>query len=358
MAKKYIKGFDGLRSYSILLVIITHLGFAHSFAEGSYLRDRVFYFFSGVAGVNIFFALSGFLITTLILAEYDKTGRFNVLNFFIRRFLRLLPPILPFYLALAIFMSLGYVRETYWGLLASVFYLYNYVPKAKILYSTELSHTWSLAVEEQFYLMWAFLFAKVSKKALEKTLWVLLLGCVLASYILPGLPINIKGEDYLLGDVFFVMRWTLPAIGPILIGSLLALWQHRNFGNIRERFASSRWGWIAFLVFLCPFYIPDFLVPIMRMLHATGASLLLVWILNNQSHKVVGALEWSPLRYIGTISYGLYIWQGFFVRTGPDFTPKIWVHDPPVNVLLTFVVAIVSYELYEKKVLALKKKFY
>ena len=122
----YIKGFDGLRCYSILLVVVTHLGIAHQFEEGSYLRDHLFYFFSGPAGVNIFFAISGFLITTLILNEIKTTGTFKVKLFFYRRFLRLLPPIIPFYLALYIFMQLGYVRETTIGLLASVFYLFNF----------------------------------------------------------------------------------------------------------------------------------------------------------------------------------------------------------------------------------------
>ena len=71
---KYIKGFDGLRCYSILLVVITHLGVANYFKEDSYLREHVFYFFSGSAGVNIFFAISGFLITNLILYEIREKG--------------------------------------------------------------------------------------------------------------------------------------------------------------------------------------------------------------------------------------------------------------------------------------------
>jgi peptidoglycan/LPS O-acetylase OafA/YrhL len=68
-------------------------------------------------------------------------------------------------------------------------------------------------------------------------------------------------------------------------------------------------------------------------------------------------LEWKPIKYIGTISYGIYIWQGFFVRTGPNITPKIWVHDFPQNVALTLFIAIISYELLEKRILNLKKKF-
>lgn len=354
---KYIKGFDGLRCYSILLVIVTHLGVGHNFPVGSYMREHVFYFFSGSAGVNIFFAISGFLITTLILSEIKQFGKLNVKLFFIRRFLRLLPPIIPFYIALFVFMKLGYVRDTTIGLLASAFYMYNFIPKAKIIFSAELSHTWSLAVEEQFYILWAFIFKFFTSKTRYTLVYIILILCIIASYALFYIDINIEGKQYKLDEVFFVMRWTIPAIGPILIGSLFALYNFDNVGQIREKFQMQKYGYLALFIFLSPFYLPEFLMPIVKLFHGLGASLILLWVYNNQEHIIVKALEWSPIKYIGMISYGLYVWQGFFVRTGPDALPKIWVHDFPYNIALTFIVAIISYELYEKKVLKLKKKF-
>ncbi|NVK26797.1 MAG: acyltransferase [Flavobacteriia bacterium] len=353
----YIKGFNGLRSYSILLVIVTHLGIAHSLESGSYMKERVFYFFSGPAGVNIFFALSGFLITHLILKEIQRYGHFNIKNFFARRFIRLLPPIIPFYLALFIFMQLGYVRETYLGLLASVFYLYNFVPKAKILWSTELSHTWSLAVEEQFYLIWAFFYRFLSRKQIMIWIIILLLACIAANYIWPIIPVTIKGETYTLDQIAFIKRWIIPAMGPILLGALFAILNHYHFDKVKARFSSQLSLVLGFLVLCSPFYIPGFLLPLKAMTHALGAVFILVWVYHNQESKFVRILEWGPLRYIGVISYSLYIWQGFFVRTSSTITPKIWVHDFPFNVVLTFVVAILSYELYEKHVLKLKKRF-
>lgn len=355
---KYIKGFDGLRCYSILLVITTHLGVRHLIPKGSYLEQNLYYFFSGAAGVNVFFAISGFLITSLLLHEYKKNGRINLKYFFIRRFLRLLPPIIPFYIALFIFMQLGYVRETYIGLLASVFYLFNFVPKAKAIWSPELTHTWSLAVEEQFYLIWAFLLRYTQKvKKLYWFIFFVIVVSIFLSYWLPQVQVSYKGKIYDLDKLFFVDRWTLPAIATILIGALAAILNFYDFGNIRAKFKQTKYGVLAFLVFLSPLYLPDVLFPLARLFHGTGSTLILLWVFNNQDSKLVNVLEWSPIRYIGVISYGLYVWQGFFVRSTPFAEPKIWVHDFPYNVVLTFLVAIISYEFYEKRISSYKRKY-
>lgn len=354
---KYIKGFDALRCYSIVLVVVTHLGVAHIFEEGSYLRDHVFYFFSGAAGVNTFFAISGFLITTLILNEIKVTGSFNIKSFFIRRFLRLLPPVIPFFIAIFFFMKLGYIRETMVGLFFSIFYLFNFVPKAKAFWSTELSHTWSLAVEEQFYVIWAFIFSFLNSKKITFLILILLILCVFVSYFLPSISLTIQGNRYLLEDVFFTMRWTIPAIGPILIGALFAILNFLNWKNITEKIKGNNALLLCLFLFISPFYVPNFLLPILNLFHGLGVAAILLWIANNQSHSIINVLEWKPIKYIGTISYGIYIWQGFFVRTGSEMTPKIWVHDFPQNVMFALLISVVSYEFFEKKILRFKKRF-
>lgn len=104
--------------------------------------------------MNILFTLSGFLITSILLTELKKTGRINVKNFYARRFLRLLPPLVVFYAAIAIFTHEGLIRSSSVSLAYSMFYVYNFVPH--IYYTGELGHTWSLALEEQFYIIWPF----------------------------------------------------------------------------------------------------------------------------------------------------------------------------------------------------------
>ncbi len=354
---KYIKGFDGLRFFSILLVVINHLGVSEYFKSGSYLRENVYYFFSGAAGVTIFFAISGFLITTLILNEIKETGKFNIKYFFIRRFLRLIPPVIPFFILLFIFMKLDYVRDTSIGLLASIFYLFNFVPKAKICWSAELSHTWSLAVEEQFYIIWALIFNYFNALTRNKIIFFLLALCIITSYTLPLMSIQLHGKKYLLDNIFFVTRWTIPAIGPILLGALFASLNHTNWKNIQRKFNEKKYAFLSLCVFFSPFYLPHVLMPLINLFHGLGAVLILLWIANNQESSLIKKLEWKPIKYIGTISYGIYIWQGFFVRTGPNLMPKTWVHEYPQNVILTLFVAILSYELFEKKIAHLKNRF-
>lgn len=351
------KGFDGLRCFSILFVIIGHAQLVNLSPELLYLNHNVGYLFSGGAGVNIFFTLSGFLITTLLLNEKRATGQVNIKYFFARRFLRLLPPILPFYIAIAIFMSLGYIRETSLGLAASIAYLYNFIPRAKLFYSAELSHTWSLAVEEQFYLTWPFIFKFLRDKMKYLLAAVLLLLCAVCFYVLPTIPLTVKGTSYHLDELFMVNKWTIPAIGPIIIGCVAALIYFNHKEAVSRFFSQRRAGLITIMVLLSPLYFIGTLIPIIPLVFSMGIGLSLIWISNNQQSAVVRCLEFEPIRYIGLISYGLYIWQGFFVRSGQAFLPKIWLHELPYNIPLTFLTAIISYELFEKRVMRLKDHF-
>ena len=76
-----------------------------------------------------------------------------------------------------------------------------------------------------------------------------------------------------------------------------------------------------------------------------------------ENSKITDCLVAKPIKYFGTISYGIYIWQGFFVRTDPNITPKIGLHNFPQNVIFTILVAILSFELFEKRILKIKNKF-
>ncbi len=150
---KYIKGLNGIRAISLFMVLTTHLGIFDN-VSGEFFQNRLFNLFSGYAGVNIFFTLSGFLITRLLYTEKITFNGISLKNFYIRRFLRLLPPLLLFYIAIAVLMLAHAIPSTYKGFLISFFYLYNFVFHQ--YYTQELGHTWSLAVEEQFYILWPF----------------------------------------------------------------------------------------------------------------------------------------------------------------------------------------------------------
>src|ERR1700712_5194662 len=151
--KNYIKGFDGLRALSIIIVFVTHLGYIDRIPN-PVSAWRISMLCSGNTGVNIFFVLSGFLITRILLREKLVTGRISLKNFYIRRFLRLLPPLIVFYAVIVFLMGFGFIEPQWFGLTLSVFYLYNFVPHR--YYSSELGPMWSLALEEQYYIFWPF----------------------------------------------------------------------------------------------------------------------------------------------------------------------------------------------------------
>jgi len=111
----------------------------------------------------------------------------------------------------------------------------------------------------------------------------------------------------------------------------------------------------AVLIILSCLYLPKFLLPIFSIIQAFGVSLLLIWLYFNQSSGLCRVLELKPLTYVGRISYGLYVYQGLFLKTGPG--GELWIQQFPNNILLTIAVSVLSYHFIEKKVLKLKSRF-
>ena len=108
-------------------------------------------------------------------------------------------------------------------------------------------------------------------------------------------------------------------------------------------------------MYLFPLYCPEQLLVVSPAIQSFGIGLFLIWIINNQKSKFIKVWNVAPLRYIGKISYGLYIYQGLFLGTGAG--GKILIQQFPLNIGLTIVAAILSFEFYEKRILKLKKKF-
>lgn len=339
---KYIKGYDTLRAFSIILVVVSHL----LPAGYGFYNTRLWIVVSGTTGVQIFFTLSGFLISTLLLKELKKKGKINLKNFFARRFLRLLPPLILFYLLIAIFMLKGDIQSTLVGYLLSLFYVYNFVHHD--YYTVELGHTWSLAVEEQFYLTWPFIISFFKK---TKQLLIIIGGiiamCLIGYYVLPTLE---------LAKHYHTDRWFFPAVAPIIIGSLFAILNKVYAENWNRSFNRNYWRLIiAITLFVFPLYSPDILLVTAPVFQAIGVAVGLIWLLYNQSSKLTGVIDNRLFRYIGKISYGIYVYQGFFLRTGPG--GELIVQHYPLNIILVLIIAVLSYELYEKPILRLKKKF-
>ncbi|MDP9042658.1 MAG: acyltransferase [Bacteroidota bacterium] len=350
----YIKGFDGLRALSIIMVFYTHLGFLDDVSD-PVLSLRLSMLCSGTTGVNIFFVLSGFLITRILLKEKSQTGRISFRNFYIRRFIRLLPPLVLFYAALVVLISFGFLGPQWVGLTLSVFYVYNFVPHR--YYSGELGHMWSLSVEEQYYAFWPVIVA-FFKRYIPVFVAVIIILCILAKIYIPTLSVHHNGKVYPLVTYSYLDRWFLPAVAPIMIGAVFSYFEF----NSEEKFRSLFSGKYVFLLsglllFFIPGFIPlaafDFAYEI-QLLQMCGIVILLIWIFFNQGSLLTGFLELKPLAYTGKISYGLYVYHGLFIRTGRG---DLFIQKYPLNVFLTVTVAVLSYEFYEKKILKWKRKF-
>lgn len=342
----HIKGLNAIRAFSIMLVVLNHMDAFQSILIPGIIDTRLAPMISGNFGVQVFFVLSGFLISHILLNERTRTGKINLKHFFARRFLRLAPPLLVFFLLIGIAVSQGYLSHTTDSLLYAVFYLYNFTPRE--LYASEMGHFWSLGVEEQFYLFWPFALTAIKKvHFLIGFLCFLILVCSILITIKSHIPLD---ADYHVG------RWFIPASGPILVGCLGAVLNH----YYRDRVQSLiRRNWLTipfiFITYSFSLYVPVSLIPLGISIQSVAVILFILKIDHSQDRKWVQALEFAPLSYIGIISYGIYVYQGFFLRTGSG--SELWFQQFPTNIMLTLTLAVLSYELFEKQVLKLKRKF-
>jgi peptidoglycan/LPS O-acetylase OafA/YrhL len=340
---KYIKGFDGLRAFSIVLVLLSHLGIKSLLPSNSFFDRRVWLLISGETGVLLFFVLSGYLITRNLIQEYEKHKKVFFYNFIMKRFLRLAPPLVLFYVCILILMHKNAIAHSFTALVLSVFYVFNFAPR--YYYVKELVHTWSLAVEEQFYLFWPFILSFLYNN--KKRTRVFFVGISLVTFFF--LFVSNYWETR---DSFYVRRWFFPASFPIFVGAFISI--SEKFKLFSYSFTSKQLMFVTVLCLLFPIFAPAFLLQFSFLIQSIGFGLLVSFIANKQEASFINTLEFFLFRYIGRISYGIYVYQGLFLTNGP--TGELFFQKFPVNILFTFVIAIVSYEFYEKKILKLKSK--
>jgi len=347
----HIRGFDGLRGISIILVLAQHLG-VHQWLPEGFARTVYHALFTGEAGVNVFFALSGLLITRLLLREQRATGTLDLRKFYIRRFLRLLPPMVVFIAITAALGAAGRIHLWWPGLLVSFLYLYNFIPKT--VFQGALSHTWSLAVEEQFYLFWPFVLRALRRRTTVLVAVSIVLVSAVAYLWFPVMTIPGSASGLRLDNVFHVRRLFIPAVSGIMIGSLAAVLLHERPAHVARW--CVRWWWPAttLLLYVLPLGWPGILAPLGVMPQAIAVSMLLLWLMHHQSAPLAAALELKPLAYVGRISYGLYIYHVIFMGTGPGQGQIPWF---PLNVLASVAFAALSYEVMERRLLKLKERF-
>ena len=343
-----IAGFDGIRGLAVLMVLLSHSHLTRAFNAAGIIPDSVVPMVNGPTGVAAFFILSGYLITYLLIRERQHHGRVSIGNFWARRALRIFPVYFICLIPLAagsLLWNTGIDSESFFHAFT---YLYNFVPREH--YSTTLGHTWSLAVEEHFYLVWPFVFVALFARS-PRALMLLLVAAIAASHLSQA----ILTSDPDLMDTYLVERWSFHAGWRIAYGCLLALLL--TVGHPRwHRLLGSRAALCIGITLYANSLILELPHPELR---AYGLGILIAWIVLNQENWAVRVLEFRPLAYLGTISYGVYMYHGIFIATGPYRAPGIdWPPPTAAGLLMLLVVAPLSYHYIEKPLLELKDRHF
>ena len=332
-----IPALDGLRGIAVSAVLLFHTG--SSPLAGGYL------------GVDLFFVLSGFLITGILLAEAGRRDRIALGAFWLRRARRLAPPLLLLLLVLGgvrlflppslaqawradILAALTYTTN-WWEIAQSGDYFAQFGPESPVL------HTWSLAIEEQYYLLFAVFMAVVARRRVGRR-WLLMLLLVAT-----GVSIATMYWSTTSGDLAWAYYGTVPRLQALLIGAMLAVLLRAGPGPAvleKWRDPAGVLGLVGLAVLLAGVWPPSFGWTYTVVAICAAA---VIWAAVGPS-RLAGVLAWRPLVALGLISYGVYLWHW------PIF---LWLQGRDASVLaqltavaVTVVAATASYVAVERPV--------
>jgi peptidoglycan/LPS O-acetylase OafA/YrhL len=342
----YRPTLDGWRAIAILMVIVSHAGGGLFLVGGRYANPALYTVCTyGRFGVDLFFGISGLLICGRLLDEIRKTGGISLGSFYIRRAFRILPPAIAYLVIIGLLAIAGVIVVTPGEWLSSLFFSRNYIVIPAGWYT---EHFWSLAVEEHFYLIWpaALLTLGSARRrrlipmiAIAVAIWRVIDFHFFHDQIWPGvLSDNIYQRtdtrfDSLLWGCWIAMIASVPAYRAALI---------RHFSGLAI-------GGLLIVLIGCIVFDPplkmawvSFLVPI-----------ILVSTVLNPAPLFCRILEASLMRWIGRISYSLYIWQQLFLGEWARQPPLGRIQEWPLNIVATFICAAISYYLLERPLITI-----
>jgi peptidoglycan/LPS O-acetylase OafA/YrhL len=311
-----IPSLDGMRAISILLVIVAHS--SQNFSRWIKIPLGSYLLFAHT-GVSVFFVISGFLITSLLLKELHATGTIGLKRFYLRRAFRIFP---PFYLYLGIIFVLALVGVFHTPLRAFFFaaiYTSNYYfgPGGDFL---GLQHIWSLSVEEQFYLLWPAALLLLGKRR----------AIYLAGFLILISPWSRLVTYFVLAPEHraLVDRMFHSSIDTIMFGCLLALlWQNDRFNRLL-RMGTNSWsmaGAVFFLFLVDPLldlrFRGSYSMLIGMTLEGISICLITVYVVRRPETFPGRVLNTPILRHIGVISYSLYLWQNILTAVAGRYFP-------------------------------------
>ena len=341
LAKSHLPSLDGLRAIAAFLVVFYHGGIL---------------WVPGGLGVLAFFVLSGFLITWLLLKEEEQSGTVSLQAFYIRRSLRIFPAFYAYWLLLSAMLLLRHKRFIVAQAICSLLYVNNYYQALHGDPNTGFSHTWSLGIEEQFYLLWPLFFLLL--KHARHRLRFLIAAILAVELYREALVFWFHRDQGYIYEAFDTRA------DHLLVGCLLAV-------ALRAGVWTGLWRWLCASPWLTAIPV-GMLVLSSALAFQFGSTyrdavgfvidplLVAVLIVQTIAHPAAGlgiALNWNWMRYLGTISYSVYLYQQLVLEP----VQKLLLRQPavalPAAILVVILTASASYWIVERPFLRLKKRF-
>jgi peptidoglycan/LPS O-acetylase OafA/YrhL len=298
---RIIPTLDGWRGFAVVGVILYHGRSGFFNCDSKLMRLSA----HGDLGVNLFFAISGFLICGLLLKEYESEGGINLRRFYLRRCFRILPPYYAVLAALCVLSILGAIPLNRSLLPSCLLFYRNYTPLGMDEQGGwYTAHFWTLALEEHFYLIWPMLLIAVKPKRAGKVAFLLAMAVfawrVLESHFQWFAPVLLPAD---------LLSRTDTMMDALLWGCLAAIY----FPEIVRFSARIRFSqlWLPILATLL--VVEKLQTPGLIVLHAVLMPALVLSTVLQPASLLGRVLEWRPLRWLGSISYSLYLWQMLFL---------------------------------------------
>lgn len=350
--KSKLPSLNGLRAISVIIIVIHHFFIQtpalRKLNENEQLRPFIHFIQDGHLAVSIFFIISGFLITSLLMKEEKQTETISLKKFYLRRTLRIFPAY--YFLLLCYFglHSLGFIHISGDSWLTALTYTkdFNYHQADWFTW-----HAWTLSIEEQFYLCWPFIFllGNVPRKIFAFAVVLIVPIIRLYTYYNP---------------VSWITEYTIfLRIDTIGLGCLAAIYKDQILAFINAKYWKTIF-WISIaIILLIPFaYVltdPFGLSTIWIVIgtaHGTIANICVTLIMLYSIYFSKGLwfkfLNTKAMDFIGVLSYSIYLWQQLFT-----FKSHSFISIFPINLLLIIAAALFSYYVIEKPFLKLKSKF-
>ena len=339
-----LPSLDGLRAISVLLVVGAHLALSHTAPA---FLEPVLHYADGALGVRVFFCISGLLITYLLLDEREATGGIHIGRFYIRRAIRIMP---VYYMYLTVAFALAWatgVTTSACQLLTAATFTKNYGCQGWIDI-----HLWSLSVEEQYYLVWPLVAARLS----TKRMLVIALLAVAAS------PVS-RVIEYLDGHRTFF--WLTSNVDALMLGSLggYCLAHRPPWLGRALRFQAPLFRAVAIIALFIPNELGKRFMwaavnvafgGTLQSLLSTYLILSLVVVRSGRLHRL---LNGKAMVQMGVLSYSIYIWQQLFLVPTGFYGAEHAVATWPYNCICIVAVAWMSYTVLERPLARLRHRF-